>query len=265
MAPEPRTIAQPGVKVPPENIFGHLERVRWMTRHLKATDRILEVGCGTGSRILLPLRAWGYSVYGIDVDESSIEYGRKLMRRSGLDPDILILGDVGDLDEQFDAVILSEVCEHLSDVEISALLGSVHARLRPGGRLLVTVPNGYGWYELEAFLWKKTGVGRVLTATGVAFLIRRARALLAGGPTYDPIASSLSSSPHVQRFTLQTISTRLARAGFRVVERRGSVLLCGPFSDLLLTGFVQIMRLNSALGARLPGVSAGFYLAARRA
>ena len=54
----------------------------------------------------------------------------------------------------------------------------------------------------------------------------------------------------------------LARAGFKVVEARGAILFCGPFSDVALSGLPRVMALNKRLGRRFPRVASDFYLAA---
>ena len=76
--------------------------------------------------------------------------------------------------------------------------------------------------------------------------------------------STLSPSPHVQRFTLGSICALLEAHGFIVSEATGSVLVCGPFSNLAFTGLGPVMRLNAALGARFPQAAAGFFLRATK-
>ena len=62
---------------------------------------------------------------------------------------------------QFDAVIASEILEHLDDEELRDSLAVIHEKLKPGGKLLVTTPNGYSLFELENLLWYRTGVDRL--------------------------------------------------------------------------------------------------------
>jgi hypothetical protein len=56
----------------------------------------------------------------------------------------------------------------------------------------------------------------------------------------------------------------LRKSGFEVVSVQGSVLVAGPFSNLLLTGLAAPMALNRFLGERLTPVAAGFFIACRR-
>jgi SAM-dependent methyltransferase len=230
---------------------------------LTPSDRALELGCGTGYMITLPLRTWGYDVVGIDLDEPSIRYGRDLLRRNGLNPGALRVAELDQLDESFDVVLASEVLEHLTDHELESTLSTIRARLRPGGRLLVTVPNGYGWFELEAALWFRTGFDRLFNRRWPNRLICRIQSLLARGYIDAEHPSTLADSPHRQRFTYRSIQRHLREAGFEVVAARGSVLIAGPFSHVALTGFGIVRRINAALGRRLSPIAAGFYVSAR--
>jgi SAM-dependent methyltransferase len=254
----------PVVPFPQENIYGHFARVEWFSRYLRASDRIAEIGCGTGYRITYPLRVWGFDSVGLDLDESSIHYGRQLFARAGIAPDALLNQRVEELPGEFDVFIASEVLEHVRDGELEQLLQVLWQKLRPGGWLLVTVPNGYGWFEIEAFVWWKLRVGLIMKYTGLAFCISRLKDKIVSGPGYDPIASTLANSPHVQRFTLATIQGRLRRAGFAIEEARGSVGVSGPFSETFLSGAKRIEALNERIGRSLGRFAAGFWIAARK-
>ena len=161
-------------------------------------------------------------------------------------------------------IVASEVLEHLHDDELGRLLCEIRGRLPRGGRLLVSVPNGYGWFELEHLLWWKLGIGVLLFRSGFCHLVEKTKtrrlgpeAIEAGPP------STLADSPHVQRFTLSSIRRRLERAGFDVTDARGSVAFSGPFSNLLFSGEGRVLEENGRLGERLGRLAAGFFLACR--
>jgi 2-polyprenyl-3-methyl-5-hydroxy-6-metoxy-1,4-benzoquinol methylase len=252
----------------PENAYGHARRLDWIRSHLLPGDTVAEVGCGTGAMITIPLARLGVRVRGLDTDAASVAFGRDLLRKAKLDPDILRLGELGSLGCSPDVIVLSEVLEHIPAPESAAFLGGLRQALRPGGRLLVTVPNGWGWFELESFLWFRLGLGPLLERLRVADAIRALKKQLVGPAIeghYHMTPSTLSASPHVRRFTLRSIRRELERAGFRVVEARGSVLFAGPFSNLLFTGLRPAMALNLRLGRLLGPLAANYFLACRTA
>jgi 2-polyprenyl-3-methyl-5-hydroxy-6-metoxy-1,4-benzoquinol methylase len=258
------SMAGAAVPLPRESIAGHMERLRWMRGHLSRSERVLELGCGTGYMITLPMRTWGYDVVGIDLHEQSIQLGRALLSHNGLPPLALRTADLRDLEETYDAIIASEVLEHLCDQDLGAVLLAVRARLRRDGLLLVTVPNGYGWFELEAALWFRTGVDGLFHRRRVNRLVSAAHHVLSGGYVDAAWPSTIADSPHRQRFSYRSIQRQLTAAGFAIEDARGSVLVAGPFSHLLFTGIEPVMALNAAVGRRMPWLAAGFYVAARR-
>jgi 2-polyprenyl-3-methyl-5-hydroxy-6-metoxy-1,4-benzoquinol methylase len=252
--------------VPRENVYGHLQRLHWLRGHLSKEDRVVEFGCGTGRLITLPLRSWGYDVVGVDLDEGSIEHGRLLLRNAGLDPEALLAADLRELSGPFDAVIASEILEHLDDDELGSSLKLIREKLVPGGKLLVTTPNGYSLFELENLLWYRTGVDRLyrrLRTRGFATRLRRTKARRADWSENQELMT-LADSPHRQRFTWRSIHETLKRVGFDVVEAQGAILFCGPFTDMAFSGLRRVTELNKRLGRRFPRIASDFYLAAVR-
>ena len=105
---------------------------------------LLEIGCGAGG--LLKELSQTSVAYGMDVETESMKYCRK----RGLER--LCLGDAAALpyrSEQFDAVVCVDVLEHLDDDR--AALADIYRVLKPGGRLLATVP-AFQW------LWSRRDV-----------------------------------------------------------------------------------------------------------
>jgi len=255
-------VSQPGLQL--ENVYGHRKRLGWLSKHLKPGDRIVEVGCGTGYMITLPLLASGYDITGIDRDEASIIYGRDLARRAGLSTQSLFRGDVDELAGPFDVVIVSEVLEHLDNIQVEGLLKQVKRIIRPNGFVLITVPNGFGWFEFESFLWNRLRLGAFLSRTRLEGILMAAKVWLSGRPKDELMEqhpASLDTSPHVQRFTRFSLLLRVRRAGFVAREFTGSTLFAGQLSNLLFTGYDLLTKFNNWLGERLPSVASGFYLA----
>ena len=100
--------------------------------------RILEIGCGTGHNLAM-LGGFG-DVDAIEIDDHSRGIAAK---RLGRDVGVAQLPDLTGLAERsYDMVAILDVLEHVEDDR--AALDSIAKRLRPGGTILITVPQ-YPW------------------------------------------------------------------------------------------------------------------------
>jgi SAM-dependent methyltransferase len=99
----------------------------------------LEAGCGSAANALNLARS-GVEVAGVDLSSSAIEMARQAFAQHGLRGEF-VLGDVRDLpfaDASFDFVYAGGVVEHFADS--GRAVAEMSRVLRPGGRLLLTVP-----------------------------------------------------------------------------------------------------------------------------
>lgn len=254
------TLMKPYIK---ETIYGNQKRLDWILSHLKEDDAILEFGCGTGYMICYPLATRGYHVTGVDLDKTSIDYGKQLFEEKGIDPNTLRCENLSQIENKPNVIIASEVFEHILDDDLSIILSAIKNKLTADGRLLVTVPNGYGWFELESFLWFKAKFGKLIEVLRVDRIIRKIKSILFGDNLEDMTPSSLADSPHVQKFTYNSIKDMLEKYGFSVVSRTGAVLFAGPFSNLLFSGIDPILKLNTKLGGYFPKVASGFFISCK--
>ncbi len=122
-----------------------------------ASDRILDVGCGTG-RMLERLRDLGMrDLTGVD------PYGtpRSSEIKGPWGSLRVIRGQVDDVEGDFDIVALNHVLEHVEDPV--AVLSAARSRLAPSGRLVVRTPIvGYAWRRYGRF-WVQLDAPRHLT------------------------------------------------------------------------------------------------------
>lgn len=98
---------------------------------------IADVGCGFGLfAALLALRAPTRTVWGVDVDAGKVRTAHALF---GHLPGVrFVAGDLADVDlPPCDAAVLFDVLHHLRDDVVDRVLRALHARLRPGGTLVV--------------------------------------------------------------------------------------------------------------------------------
>jgi len=100
--------------------------------------RILDLGCGGGHNGALLKRAGAREVVGVELDAGAAAHARTRL-------DAVVQGDLARLDlarlsdEPFDAILASDVLEHLAEPE--AVLAHALTRLRPGGAVVVSLPN----------------------------------------------------------------------------------------------------------------------------
>jgi len=153
---------------------------------------ILEVGCGRGATGELLQRELGRRVTGVELNPEVARDARGRLRR-------VVVGDVEDpavADELragapeggFDALLATELFEHL--VEPERFLAAARGLVRPGGRIVLSVPNVGHWSVVED--------------------------LLAGRWDYLPIG--ILCYTHYRFFTRRTLEDWLARCGFERVR-----------------------------------------------
>lgn len=111
---------------------------RFLIRQLPPAARVLDVGCGRGAALRSLLDA-GCEVHGFEVSTAAVA-GIDARIRTRIAPS---LAEAGFEPASFDMVILWHVLEHVADPR--ALLAEIARLLRPGGVLIVAVPNDSSW------------------------------------------------------------------------------------------------------------------------
>ena len=240
-----------------------LERLQAHARALglePAAVRVLELGCGNGRIVTLPIAEQGFDTTGIDTHAPSIESARA--DAGDLDNVEFRVGDFREAprDGSYHAVVLSDVLEHVDDP--GAMLDVAAAALRPDGIVLVSIPNGYGPYEVEQFLvrikvlWLPIKLVRGVVALGV-----RVKHALRGAPPAPPEPPAYNvDSPHVQHFTLGRFRALLGSHGLRVSELRNGAFVGGDLTYFLFYFVPPLVNASLRSVDRLPPQVAGTWL-----
>jgi SAM-dependent methyltransferase len=144
-----------------------LDRWRWLSRRLPLTangESLLDVGCGTGAFTIGAARL-GYQATGVSWDERNqrVAETRALACKAAdarfVTGDVRQLDNMPELQDDYDVIICLECVEHVINDE--KLFRDMAARLKPGGRLLLTTPNYYyhpiSQSDRGPFLTEETG------------------------------------------------------------------------------------------------------------
>lgn len=101
---------------------------------LPPAPRILEIGCGTGHNLMM-LKRFG-SVDGVEIDPAARQIASSRLGHAVKDAPLPALSGIDR--RAYDLVAILDVLEHVE--EDREALVSIAERLKPGGRILITVP-----------------------------------------------------------------------------------------------------------------------------
>ena len=124
---------------------------------IKKGDRVLDIGCGIGKWVLYLLEN-GVDCIGVDSSEIAVEKAKQIIRDYTQET-IIFKNQATDLPferNQFDAIISFGLLEHFPNHE--DVLKYWTEFLRPGGKIIISVPNGLRWDWMFAdvlFKWYK--------------------------------------------------------------------------------------------------------------
>jgi SAM-dependent methyltransferase len=212
-----------------------LRQARVLAAALTGTRRatVLDVGCGDGSAAATAARLLpGHRLVGVDWSQDALRRAADRVPevvRGELTGHGLPFGDAA-----ADAVLLSEVIEHLVDPD--AALDELRRVLRPGGHLMLSTPNLAAWYNRALLL---AGVQPVFSEVSLR--------AVHGRPGTEVVG-------HLRLYTRRALCQFVAAAGFEVVRVTGA-----PFH-----GVPRPLRPLDRLACAAPSLASILLLHARR-
>ncbi|GAA2344392.1 class I SAM-dependent methyltransferase [Streptomyces kunmingensis] len=180
-----------------------LRQTRILAAALTGTRRatVLDVGCGDGSAAAITARRLpGHHLIGVD-------WSQNALRRAAIRVPEVVRGELTDhglpfRDSAADAVLLSEVIEHLVDPDTA--LDELRRVLRPGGHLMLSTPNLAAWYNRALLL---AGVQPVFSEVSLR--------AIHGRPGTEVVG-------HLRLYTRRALCAFVAAAGFEIVRVTGA-------------------------------------------
>jgi SAM-dependent methyltransferase len=200
--------------------YGINKRCRFITRH-KKNGRLLDVGCAAGTFLLGMRQQGGWEVEGVEPSVGTAE----LARRHDLKVFTGTLEEAHYPADSFDAVTMWDVLEHVHDP--AGTIREIRRILKPGGVLLVRVPNLGSW---DARLFGNTWAGLDAPRHLFVFTPSVLRRMLEEGGL--PVIEESSKIGSYVTFVLSVRFWMTARHVQPATEARVSRLLYHPLARL---------------------------------
>ncbi len=217
-----------------------LDRLAKIRPWLAGRPRVLDVGSGGGEFAYL-LQRLGHVITGIEPNNG---YGRYAAETYGLDIRLGFLADRLAPGEQFDLITIWHVLEHTEDP--GATLRLLAGALRPGGRLVVEVPNveaicqspRSSFHEAHLYSFNAASLGCLARRNGLSICDTRLSAdggnltmVLAPADAADPMPAATIEGNHARVAGVVAGHTPLAHALSSHPWRRAGSRLAGAVSE----------------------------------
>jgi 2-polyprenyl-3-methyl-5-hydroxy-6-metoxy-1,4-benzoquinol methylase len=229
--------------------FADIKRLNFITETLKDSlpkgSVVLDVGCGNGV-ISRSLGELGYNVIGIDVSEKAVAKAQQLNTLPNVSFKLLSAEQLVAEGKTYDAVVCSEVLEHLNHPE--TLLKTLRQSLTPRGILIVTVPNGKG--PRETFVTKPIISLQKKNNLTWKMVTKIKSSLGYKGTTIQSDASDLT---HIQFFTRDSLQQLADNNGFTITKMGKTNFIDDVFPFSLVTKRLTFLqKLDCQVAELLP-------------
>ena len=254
-------------QLPKENIYGHTKKLKFFIDRIKKyqnsvghTISVLDFGCGNGQAVAQYLMSLDINYYGVDFHEPSIQFANENFKQSNSFFFTALPEGM-----KFDVILYSDILEHLDCPEkllksYSSLLSEKNNR-EGGGKILGSIPNGYGPFELESKFFKITRLEKLfqpLELENKFFKITKLDKLLKPllmkkRKKKDRISIPYNNdSGHVQFFTKKKFFKLLENSGYEITVFRKGVFMGAPYSEKLTSKSETITKLNAFIADFIP-------------
>jgi len=207
--------------------------------------KILEIGCGIGN-ISRQLGHFGYSITGIDSDPVSIDFANSKNTKSNIQFINKNAEDYAENENTFDAIICSEVLEHLFSPD--SIIKLANKILKNDGIFVVTVPNGLGPRELlvtRPVIWLRDNSSFLYSLLVKIKMLFRFKG--------ETIHSKSDHLDHINFFTLRNLHQMADKNGFKIVKTGKGNFIADVFPVSLISRLsIKFQEFDCRLAEKLP-------------
>lgn len=176
--------------------------------------KILDIGCACGATLMtIKNNNPSAQLYGLELSEEAAAVARNFAQVEAGDFEAM---ERADFEGSFDYVLMGDVLEHLFDTDKA--LSKVHKWLKPGGSLIVSVPN----------------------IANISILAQQ----LQGGWEY--VEAGILDKTHVRFFTERTIQLYLQRNGYKIRLVARKTVKCDDMLEALCKELLQLHTVSVA-------------------
>lgn len=217
-----------------ENNYTYRNMLPILNKYVKREDRVLDIGCGAGT-LCFYLAKKGVILDGIDIAEEAI----KICRESARSLNLKINFYVNNFPEEaikgkFDAIIISEVIEHVEDEKKAMLL--LYKLLKRRGYIVLSTPSSsaplYKLGVLDKFD-KEVGHLRRYSLDHLVFLSKKAGFILVESICVEGILRNFLFTNKfagvfvkvINKFNLSDLATRIDNKTLKIFGPSNYILI----------------------------------------
>ena len=232
------------ILIPERQIFTFIKN------HVKG-EKLLDAGCGNGW-LSLALAREGYQVMSLDFSKNQIKETKYGFRSFALYEYGILCASITDIpfsNDCFDTIICINVLEHISDITKAVI--ELNRVLRPGGRLIVMVPNAVTFGRVyDKFLYKYLPTQIILKKAHKSIFE------LTNKEVMDIGLDKEVPTKHVQDISFEFITSLLINNNFHIIDYSNFRLL-GPYFRSLtnffgLPPFTSLERFDFEIAQKVP-------------